>query len=89
MPVRLNITIDDDVHERLQRNVLEKAISRFIDDAIRARMRPSREELDAAYQAAAERWRRSASRDWTTPTSRTGVMSRHSAHARCASDIDG
>jgi Arc/MetJ family transcription regulator len=65
MPVRLNITIDEDVHERLKRELPAKGISRFINDAIRARLRPSRHELDAAYQAAArERWRTSEAREW-------------------------
>jgi hypothetical protein len=36
MPVRLNITIDEDVHERLKRELPAKGISRFINDAIRA-----------------------------------------------------
>jgi hypothetical protein len=49
MPVRLNITIDEDVHERLKRELPAKGISRFINDTIRARFRPSREALDKAY----------------------------------------
>ena len=65
MSVRLNITIDEDVHERLKRDLPPKGISRFINDAVRARLRPSREELDTAYRAAArERGRRSEARDW-------------------------
>jgi hypothetical protein len=65
MPVRLNITIDEDVHERLKRDLPPKGISRFINDALRARLRPSREQLDTAYRAAAgEKWRRSDARDW-------------------------
>lgn len=65
MPVRLNITIDEDVHERLKRDLPPKGISRFINDALRARLRPSREQLDTAYRAAArEKWRRSETRDW-------------------------
>jgi hypothetical protein len=41
-----------------------KGISRFINDAIRARLRPSREQLDTAYRAAArEKWRRSEARE--------------------------
>lgn len=65
MPVRLNITIDQDVHERLKRELPAKGISRFINDAIRARFRPSREVLDKAYSAAArERWRKAAAREW-------------------------
>ncbi|MBY0496466.1 MAG: hypothetical protein K2Y23_19845 [Cyanobacteria bacterium] len=65
MPVRLNITIDEDVHERLKRELPAKGISRFINDAVRARLRPSREILDEAYQTASrESWRRSEARDW-------------------------
>jgi predicted CopG family antitoxin len=65
MPVRLNITIDEDVYERLKRELPAKGISRFINDAIRARFRPSREALDEAYKAAArERWREAEARDW-------------------------
>jgi hypothetical protein len=65
MPVRLNITIDEDVHDRLKRELPAKGISRFINDAIRARLRPSRKALDDAYKAAAqEQWRRAGARDW-------------------------
>jgi hypothetical protein len=65
MPVRLNITIDEDVHDRLKRELPAKGISRFISDAIRARLRPSREALDKAYKAAArERWRGAEARNW-------------------------
>ncbi|MDO8681353.1 MAG: hypothetical protein Q7R30_22780 [Acidobacteriota bacterium] len=65
MPVRLNITIDEDVHQRLKRELPAKGISRFINDAVRARLRPSREVLDEAYKAAArERWRQFEAREW-------------------------
>lgn len=65
MPIRLNITIDEDVHDRLKKELPAKGISRFINDAIRARFRPSRAVLDAAYKAAArERWRQAEARDW-------------------------
>jgi hypothetical protein len=65
MPIRLNITIDNDVHERLKRELPAKGISRFINEAVRARLRPSREALDDAYKAAAkERWRHSEAREW-------------------------
>jgi predicted CopG family antitoxin len=67
MPIRLNITIDKDVHERLKRELPAKGISRFINEAVRARLRPSREALDEAYKAATkERWRRSQAREWST-----------------------
>jgi len=66
MPVRLNITIDADVHERLKRELPAKGISRFINEAVRARLRPSREVLDDAYKAASrEQWRRSEAREWS------------------------
>jgi predicted CopG family antitoxin len=66
MPVRLNITIDEDVHERLKRELPAKGISRFINEAVRARLRPSREALDAAYKAASrEEWRRATAREWS------------------------
>ena len=66
MPVRLNITIDEDVHERLKRELPAKGISRFINAAILARLRPSREALDEAYRAAAhERWRTLDGREWS------------------------
>jgi hypothetical protein len=65
MPVRLNITIDEDIHKRLKRELPPKGISRFINDAIRARFRPSREALDDAYTAAArEAWRKAEPREW-------------------------
>jgi hypothetical protein len=65
MPVRLNITIDQDVYVRLKRELPAKGISRFINEAIRARLRPSGEDLDRAYRAAArESWRRTAAREW-------------------------
>jgi hypothetical protein len=65
MQVRLNITIDEDVHERLKQELPAKRISRFINDAIRARLRPSREALNDAYRAAArEPWRKAEARTW-------------------------
>lgn len=65
MPIRLNITIDNDVHERLKRELPAKGISRFINEAVRARLRPSRDALDDAYKAAAkERWRQFDAREW-------------------------
>ncbi|MBA3886743.1 MAG: addiction module antitoxin [Acidobacteria bacterium] len=65
MPVRLNITIDEDVHERLKRDLPAKGMSRFINDAIRARLRPSPDTLDQAYKAAArERQRKVEAGEW-------------------------
>jgi Arc/MetJ family transcription regulator len=72
VPIRLNITIDEDVHARLKQELPPKGISRFINEAIRARLRPSREQLDTAYRTAArEKWRRSAVREWA-PTDLEG-----------------
>ena len=65
MPVRLNITIDEDVHKRLKRELPAKGISRFINDAIRARLRPSRPALDQAYKSATrEPWRKAEAGEW-------------------------
>lgn len=65
MPIRLNITIDEDVHERLKREVPTKGMSRFINEAVRARLRPSDDELDGAYRAASgEAWRQSETVPW-------------------------
>lgn len=65
MPVRLNITIDEDVHERLKREVPAKGMSRFINEAVRARLRPSSQALDDAYCAAsAETWRQAETSPW-------------------------
>ena len=66
MAVRLNITIDEDVHRRLKDELPAKGISRFINDAVRARLRPGRDDLDLAYKAASqERWRKAEADDWT------------------------
>ena len=65
MAIRLNITIDEDVHARLKRELPAKGISRFINDAIRARLRPSRKALDEAYKTAArEPWRNADAHEW-------------------------
>ena len=65
MPVRLNITIDEDIYERLKRELPAKGISRFINDAVRARLRPSRKALDESYNVAArERWRKLEAHEW-------------------------
>lgn len=67
MPIRLNITIDEDVHKRLKRELPAKGISRFINEAVRARLRPSREALNESYKAAArERWRQADAAAWAT-----------------------
>jgi hypothetical protein len=67
MPVRLNITIDEDIHQRLKDELPAKGISRFINEAVRARLRPGRDDLDRAYKAASrERWRKVEADDWRT-----------------------
>jgi hypothetical protein len=44
---------------------MSRSISRFINDAVRARLRPSRKALDEAYKAAArESWRKAEAREW-------------------------
>lgn len=65
MPVRLNITMDEDLYRRLKRELPAKRISSFINQAVRACMQPDRRTLDAAYRAASkERWRRELASDW-------------------------
>jgi hypothetical protein len=66
MAVRLNITMDEAVYERLKKHVRPKKMSAFITEAVKARLRPDRRTLDAAYTAARkERWRREVARDWS------------------------
>jgi len=65
MPVRLNITVDDDVYERLKTDVPPEKLSAFITSAVREKLRPGTKALDAAYKAASkERWRKGLSDDW-------------------------
>jgi Arc/MetJ family transcription regulator len=65
MPVRLNITIDADLYDRLKRELPAKGISRFINDAVRARLHPDRRTLDTAYKAARkEAWRKELAEEW-------------------------
>ncbi len=65
MPVRLNITMDEDLYRRLKRDVPPKGISAFISRAVRARIYPDRKVLDEAYKAATkEAWRRQVAADW-------------------------
>ena len=65
MPVRLNITMDEDVYRRLKRELPPKKISAFIEDAVRARLYPDETALDTAYEAARkERWRAELSSEW-------------------------
>jgi hypothetical protein len=65
MPVRLNITMDEDVYRRLKRELPPKKISAFIEDAVRARLYPAPANLDAAYQGARkEPWRAKLTSEW-------------------------
>jgi len=65
MAVRLNITMDPNLYQRLKRELPAKQISRFINDAVRAHLQPDRATLDAAYKAARkEAWRRDLAADW-------------------------
>lgn len=65
MSVRLNITIDDDVYARLNKEVPPKRLSAVIAGAVRAKLHPDAKALNAAYQAASkERWRAGLAEDW-------------------------
>ena len=65
MPVRLNITIDEDLYRRLKKELPPKGISAFIEASVRARLFPDHATLDVAYQAARkERWREAEASDW-------------------------
>ena len=66
MSVRLNITMDEAVYARLKKEVRPKKISAFINEAVRAKLRPDRQTLDAAYRTASkERWRKRLANDWS------------------------
>ena len=65
MTVRLNIVMDEDLYRRLKKELPPKGISSFINKAVRARIRPDRRTLDAAYRAASsEGWRRRMRQEW-------------------------
>ena len=67
MPVRLNITMDEDLYRRLKKELPAKGISSFINKAVRARIHPDRRTLDDAYRAASrERWRRQVEQEWAS-----------------------
>jgi hypothetical protein len=66
MAAHLSITIDEALYERLKRELPPKRISAFIEEAVRAKLRPGKKTLDAAYRAAArESWRRGLGRSWS------------------------
>ena len=66
MSVRLNITMDEALYERLKKELPPKRISSFIEAAVRARIHPDRATLDVAYRAAArEPWRGRLASDWS------------------------
>ncbi|NOT23172.1 MAG: hypothetical protein HOP22_10690 [Nitrospiraceae bacterium] len=65
MPVRLNITMDDDVYAKLKKKVPTPDLSAFITEAVRAKLRPDARTLNAAYQAASkEQWRAGVVKGW-------------------------
>jgi Arc/MetJ family transcription regulator len=65
MTVRLNITIEDDLYARLKAELPPRKISAFINEAVRARLRPDTRTLDAAYKAAKlERSHAEVAEDW-------------------------
>jgi hypothetical protein len=61
------------VYERLKKQVRPKKMSAFITEAVKARLRPDRRSLDAAYRAARkELWRRDIARDWGSTETEDG-----------------
>jgi hypothetical protein len=63
--VHLNITLDEELYRQLKQRVAPKKLSAFIAEAVRAKLGPTREELEAAYrQAALEPWRKSLAEEW-------------------------
>jgi hypothetical protein len=57
--------MDDALYARLKQELPPKGISKFIEDAVRARLRPSKEELAVAYMTAArESWRTRLASEW-------------------------
>jgi hypothetical protein len=66
MVAHLSITLDEALYARLKKELPPKRLSAFISDAIRAKLRPDKKTLDAAYKAAAkETWRREVGADWS------------------------
>lgn len=66
MTVRLNITMEEETYARLKRTVPPKKMSAFISAAVRSKLGPDRETLDAAYRAARkEPWRATLADEWS------------------------
>lgn len=67
MPVRLNITMDEELYRRLKKELPPKGISSFIEQAVQQRLFPDPKVLERAYRAASrEKWRRRIARDWAS-----------------------
>ena len=65
MAVRLNITMGEDLFDRLKRATPPKRMSAFIAQAVKEKLRPGKAELDAAYKdASSETWRKRLAADW-------------------------
>lgn len=63
--VHLNITLDEELYQRLKAQTPPKKLSAFIAEAVRAKLRPGPAELERGYRAAAkEPWRRRLEQDW-------------------------
>ncbi|MBM3791657.1 MAG: hypothetical protein FJW35_15100 [Acidobacteria bacterium] len=61
----MNIIMEEAVYKRLKRQVPTKRMSAFINEAVRAKLRPDNTILNAAYKAARmEEWRNTLSKDW-------------------------
>lgn len=57
--------MDEGLYARLKEELPPKRISAFIEEAVRAKLRPDRETLARAYKAAAkETWRKKVSDEW-------------------------
>lgn len=66
MAAHLSITMDEALYARLKHELPRKRISAFIEEAVRAKLRPTRAELDAAYRAASnESWRGTLGEVWS------------------------
>lgn len=66
MAVRLNITMEEDLYRRLKKELPRRAISAFINDAVRARLYPDASVLDEAYRRASrDRSRQAVADDWS------------------------